>query len=60
MEPVVIVLTAFPYPQYRKKCLQAGAKYFFDKSTEFEQVAEVIEQLASASMKEASPDHNDA
>jgi DNA-binding NarL/FixJ family response regulator len=60
MEPVVIVLTAFPYPQYRKKCLRAGAKYFFDKSTEFEQVAEVIEQLTSASMKEASPDHNDA
>ena len=43
--PVVIMLTAFPYPQYRKKCLEAGAEYFFDKSTEFERVAEVLAEL---------------
>ena len=43
--PVIIMLTAFPYPQYRKKCLEAGADYFFDKATEFEQVAEVLKQL---------------
>ena len=42
--PVVIMLTAFPYPQYRKKCLEAGAEYFFDKATEFEQVAEVLKK----------------
>jgi YesN/AraC family two-component response regulator len=47
--PVVIILTAFPYPQYRKKCLEAGAEYFFDKATEFERVAQVIEQLADPS-----------
>ena len=44
--PVVIMLTAFPYPQYRKKCLEAGAEYFFDKATEFERIAQVVEQLA--------------
>jgi DNA-binding NarL/FixJ family response regulator len=43
--PVVIMLTAFPYPQYRKKCLEAGADYFFDKLTEFERVAEVVAVL---------------
>lgn len=43
--PVVIMLTAFPYPQYRKKCLEAGAEYFFDKSTEFKRVAEVLAEL---------------
>lgn len=43
--PVVIMLTAFPYPQYRKKCLEAGADYFFDKLTEFERVAEVVAAL---------------
>ncbi|NOZ73496.1 MAG: response regulator [Chloroflexi bacterium] len=43
--PIVIILTAFPYPQYRRKCLEAGADYFFDKATEFEQVGEVLQQL---------------
>jgi YesN/AraC family two-component response regulator len=43
--PVVIMLTAFPYPQYRKKCLEAGAEYFFDKATEFEQVTEVLKKI---------------
>ena len=42
---VIIMLTAFPYPQYRKKCLEAGAEYFFDKTTEFEQVAKVLGEL---------------
>lgn len=41
--PLVIMLTAFPYPQYRKKCLEAGAEYFFDKTTEFDRVAEVLD-----------------
>jgi DNA-binding response OmpR family regulator len=45
--PVVIMLTAFPYPQYRKKCLEVGADYFLDKTTEFERVVEVLEQLYS-------------
>jgi DNA-binding NarL/FixJ family response regulator len=47
--PLIIMLTAFPYPQYRKKCLEAGAEYFFDKATEFERVAQVVKQLAAPS-----------
>jgi DNA-binding NarL/FixJ family response regulator len=43
--PIVIVLTNFPYPQYRKKCLELGADYFLDKSTEFEKVSEIFKQL---------------
>ena len=39
---IVIMLTNYPEPQYRQKCLQAGAEYFFDKSTEFEKVREVL------------------
>ena len=38
----VIVLTNFAYPQYRKRCLQNGAEFFFDKSSEFEKVGEVL------------------
>lgn len=37
----VIMLTNYPYPQYRKKCLDAGADFFLDKSTEFDQIAAV-------------------
>lgn len=42
---MVIILTNYPYPQYRKKCLENGADFFFDKSTEFEKVTEVLRQL---------------
>jgi len=40
--PLVIMLTNFAHEQYRRKCLQLGADYFFDKSTEFERVTEVL------------------
>jgi len=50
--PVVIVLTAFPHPQYRKKCLEAGAEFFFDKATEFEQVAEVLKKMRDSATGE--------
>jgi DNA-binding NarL/FixJ family response regulator len=43
--PVVIMLTAIAYPQYRRKCLEAGADFFLDKTTEFERVADVLRQL---------------
>ena len=41
----VIILTSFPYPQYRESCLAAGADYFFDKSEELELVRETLLQL---------------
>ena len=43
--PVVIILTNYPYPGYRQKCLQAGADFFLDKSTEFDQIPKLFEQL---------------
>jgi len=42
---IVIMLTNYPYAQYRKKCMAAGADYFFDKAIEFEKVTEVLEKL---------------
>jgi DNA-binding NarL/FixJ family response regulator len=44
--PTVIILTNYPYPQYRKKCLGLGADYFFDKSTEFEKITELFKQMS--------------
>ena len=43
--PMIIVLTAFPYPQYRKRCREAGAAFFFDKATEFDRVVQVLTRL---------------
>ena len=43
--PIVIMLTNYPYPQYREKCRALGADYFFDKVTEIEKVNESLAQL---------------
>lgn len=40
--PIIIMLTNYPHPQYKKKCMDAGADFFFDKSREFEKVVEVL------------------
>jgi DNA-binding NarL/FixJ family response regulator len=37
-----IILTNYPYPQYRKRCLEAGADFFLDKSSEFDKVPRII------------------
>ena len=41
----VIILTSYPYPQYRKKCFEIGADYFLSKSTEIEQLPEIVQKL---------------
>jgi DNA-binding NarL/FixJ family response regulator len=42
---VFLVLTNHPIPQYRRVCLEAGARAFFDKSLEFGKIREVIADL---------------
>jgi DNA-binding NarL/FixJ family response regulator len=44
--PLVLMFTNYPHLQYRDACLNAGAHYFFDKSTEFHNVIETLEQIA--------------
>lgn len=41
----VIVLTNYPYPQYRKRCMELGAEFFLDKSTEFDRLPGVLQQI---------------
>lgn len=43
--PKVIMLTNFPYPQYREKCMEEGADFFLDKSTEFDEIGEIIRNM---------------
>ncbi len=38
----VCMLTNFPFPQYKKKCIELGADYFFDKNMEFERILDII------------------
>ena len=45
--PLVIVLTNYPEPIYRSKCLEAGAFRFLDKSTEFDQLTETIRGISN-------------
>jgi DNA-binding NarL/FixJ family response regulator len=46
--PLFIVFTNFPYPQYRKRALECGAQFFFDKTTEFDKLRELFGQLTSS------------
>jgi DNA-binding NarL/FixJ family response regulator len=49
-EIAFVVLTANPTAQYQRACMQAGASWFLDKSTEFGKLTEVvIECLGRAS-----------
>jgi len=44
---VFVVLSNHPDPQYRQACMAAGATHFFDKSTEFDRVPEVLRRMRS-------------
>jgi DNA-binding NarL/FixJ family response regulator len=47
--PMVIMLTNYPHPENRKKCMERGADYFFDKSTEFQKVLSVLKVMRRGS-----------
>jgi DNA-binding NarL/FixJ family response regulator len=55
--PAVIILTNYPYPQYRQKCLEAGADFFFVKSSEFDQVILALKQLRQQTHNAQTSDH---
>jgi len=45
-KPKIIVFTNYPYLQYRKRCMDAGADFFFYKALEFEKLIKLIRELA--------------
>lgn len=53
--PRVIMLTNNPQPAYREKCRRAGAEFFFDKTLEFEKVAQVLRVLRATAPASAEP-----
>jgi DNA-binding NarL/FixJ family response regulator len=45
--PTVIVCTNHPYPQYRRKCLEAGADFFLDKCLDSAKLVELVRRLVT-------------
>ncbi len=45
-KPIMLVFTNYPYSQYKKKCIIEGADYFLDKNVDFQEVKDLIAQLA--------------
>jgi DNA-binding NarL/FixJ family response regulator len=46
-EIAFVVLTNHAEPQYRKACTAAGARYFLDKTREFDRVPHVLHEIAA-------------
>ena len=46
--PKVIMLTNYPHAENRKKCMEGGADFFLDKSTEFQKVVAVVKEMLPA------------
>ncbi|MCJ7533212.1 MAG: response regulator, partial [Anaerolineales bacterium] len=55
--PVVIVLTNYPYPQYRQRCLENGADYFLDKSSDFERIPALLLEICNEGSDPPPSDH---
>ena len=49
----IAVFTHYPYVQYQKKCLEAGADHFFDKYTDFEKLLGVCRKMNRRNAKSA-------
>jgi two-component system response regulator DevR len=54
--PIVIMVTNYPYRQYRQGCMTAGADYFFSKINEFEMIGETLKRIAVQRQPEGNPE----
>jgi len=50
----IIMLTNYPYSQYKVECLKDGADYFLSKSDEFEKLPDIL--LNIAKLRESNTD----
>jgi DNA-binding NarL/FixJ family response regulator len=42
----ICIFTNYPYLQYKLKCLEAGADYFFDKNHDFTNLLDLVRKLS--------------
>jgi two-component system response regulator DevR len=52
--PIVIMVTNYPYRQYRQACMAAGADYFFSKTDEFEMIRETLSRIGLCQKKNSN------
>lgn len=45
-EVTVAMFTNYPFAEHRRRCIEAGADYFFDKSNEFEEAVTTVNALS--------------
>jgi len=45
MKVKICILTSYPYPQYKKRCFEAGADYFLSKTEDFEEINVIINNM---------------
>jgi DNA-binding NarL/FixJ family response regulator len=45
---IIIILTNYPYEQYRKRCMELGADYFFEKSGDMKRIYNICDKLVIA------------
>jgi DNA-binding NarL/FixJ family response regulator len=50
--PTAIVLTNFPYDQYRRISMSLGADYYFHKATQYKEFVSVLRDLSRARIEE--------
>jgi len=48
----VCILTSYYYRQYREKCAELGADYFFNKNEDIDKLVELIKELSNKKRKE--------
>jgi len=49
------MLTNYATSEYRRKCLEAGAEYFLDKTNEFENLRAILHRLRHDNQPGATP-----
>jgi YesN/AraC family two-component response regulator len=51
MKTKVCILTNYPYPQYKKRCFEAGADYFLRKTEDFEEIEIIVSDMLRDKLK---------
>jgi len=51
----VIILTNYASGEYRRRCFEAGAEYFLDKTNEFQKLQGILDQLRHNDHTGANP-----
>ena len=57
--PIVIMITNYPYHQYRQACMAAGADFFFSKLDEFEMIRKTLSRIGRNHQNKIHPNRKE-